>query len=324
VLEAARPRREHRTEQDGHVTLHRIGSITVGVPNVAETAAYYEDFGLTKTTAGGLATTDGGEQLLLRHASRRGLQEVRIETDDADDLDRIASRLGRLGVQARNDGERSQISATDEASGVTAVVAVAPRRPQDAVSQLRYNTPGRPVRGTARSEGIGRTGPVRPRKLGHVVIGSLDQPRTQRFFVDGIGFLVSDVIKDRAAFLRCSTDHHNLLVQSAPARFFHHSSWEVDDVDEVGRGASAMIEADPARHVWGLGRHHVGSNFFWYLRDPAGNFSEYYSDLDCILDDQLWQPSVFEGKWARYDWGPPPPPSFIRPDDLAELMTGLH
>jgi hypothetical protein len=29
----------------------------------------------------------------------------------------------------------------------------------------------------------------------------------------------------------------------------------------------------PERHVWGLGRHYVGSNFFWYLRDPAGNFS---------------------------------------------------
>jgi hypothetical protein len=30
------------------------------------------------------------------------------------------------------------------------------------------------------------------------------------------------------------------------------------------------------------------SNFFWYLKDPAGNFSEYYSDMDCIIDDQLW------------------------------------
>jgi hypothetical protein len=40
----------------------------------------------------------------------------------------------------------------------------------------------------------------------------------------------------------------------------------------------------------GLGRHHVGSNFFWYLKDPAGNFSEYYADMDCIIDDQLWKP----------------------------------
>ena len=46
-----------------------------------------------------------------------------------------------------------------------------------------------------------------------------------------------------------------------------------------------MLAADPDRHVWGLGRHHIGSNFFWYLKDPAGNFTEYYADLDCIVDD---------------------------------------
>jgi Glyoxalase/Bleomycin resistance protein/Dioxygenase superfamily len=323
ALEAEAPS-EQANEQENVVTLHRIRSITVGVPNVADTVRYYEDFGLTKTPTGGLATTDGGEQLMLRRAERRSLQEIHIETDDADDLARIVSRLERLGVETHLDNGSHQVSAHDAGSGVSAVVTVAESRTQAASTELHYNGPGNPVRGTSRSEGIGRTGPVKPRKLGHVVVGSLDQARTQQFFVEGIGFRISDEIKDRAGFLRCSTDHHNLLVQTAPARFFHHSSWQVDDVDEVGRGATAMIEADPTRHVWGLGRHHVGSNFFWYLRDPAGNFSEYYSDMDCILDDQLWEPTVFEGKWARYDWGPPPPPSFIKPDDLAELMTGLH
>jgi len=79
-------------------------------------------------------------------------------------------------------------------------------------------------------------------------------------------------------------------VQQAPVSFLLHTSWELDHVDEVGRGATAMLEEHPERHTWGLGRHYLGSNFFWYLRDPAGNFSEYYSDIDCILDDQLWEP----------------------------------
>ena len=56
----------------------------------------------------------------------------------------------------------------------------------------------------------------------------------------------------------------------------------------------------------------------------GGNFSEYYSDLDIILDDQLWKPSVVEGARGLYNWGPPPPPSFIHPEDLAALMTGSH
>lgn len=302
--------------------LHRIARITVGVPNVAETTAYYEDFGLTPTKSGGLATTDGGEQLLLRHAPRRRLEEMRLETDDADDLSRIVRNCEALDIEVSRVGDT--VTARDQGSGVRVVVTVGAPIEQESLEALQFNGPGSPVRGTSRSGGIGRTGPVRPRKLGHVVVGSLERERTQRFFVEGIGFKISDEIKGRAAFLRCSTDHHNLLIQSAPIQFFHHSSWQVEDVDEIGRGATAMLEADPGRHVWGLGRHHVGSNFFWYLRDPAGNFSEYYSDMDCILDDQLWHPSVFEGMRARYDWGPPPPPSFIRPDDLVELMGDLH
>jgi hypothetical protein len=60
----------------------------------------------------------------------------------------------------------------------------------------------------------------------------------------------------------------------------------MDDVDAVGRAAAAIVAADPSRHVWGLGRHGIGFNFFWYLRDPAGNFAEYTSDLDVIVDDE--------------------------------------
>jgi len=30
------------------MALHRLTSVTIGVPNVAETAAYYEEFGLTR------------------------------------------------------------------------------------------------------------------------------------------------------------------------------------------------------------------------------------------------------------------------------------
>ena len=63
---------------------------------------------------------------------------------------------------------------------------------------------------------------------------------------------------------------------------------------KIGRGATALLGKDPGRQVWGLGRHHVGSNFFWYFKDPAGNFSEYYSDMDCILDDALWK----AGDWT--------------------------
>ena len=212
----------------------------------------------------------------------------------------------------------------DPHSALRVSIRVAARIVESRAKQEPTNGPGRPDRANRRAPAIERTNRVRPRRLGHVVVGSLDQEASQEFFTRGLGFKVTDRVPSLASFLRCSTDHHNLLLQRAPVNFLHHSAWEVDDVDEVGRGASAMLEEHPERHVWGLGRHHIGSNFFWYLKDPAGNFSEYYADLDCILEDQLWNPSVVEGARGIYNWGPPVPPSFIKPDDLAALMTGAH
>ena len=314
--------------------LHRLTSITLGVPLVEETANYYEEFGLTRVTEpeallGGasvpvqrFATSEGGEQLRIAQAPYRRLLDLGVGVDDPDDLDRVAAGLSRLEVEFARD--ETSIKAVDIGTQVLVTVSIAPRINQEPVQQAAVNGPGRYDRIQLRADAVLREERVRPHKLGHAVIGSVNQEASQAFFTDGLGFKVSDIVKGRAAFLRCSTDHHNVLVQASPVPMLHHTSWQVDDVDEIGRGATAMLSADPGRHVWGLGRHHIGSNFFWYLKDPAGNFSEYYSDIDCIVDDQLWTPQDWTGMRALYNWGPPPPPSFLTPDDLTELMAGLH
>lgn len=311
------------------MTLHRLTSVCIGVPNVAETAAYYAEFGLTrlgdKDDNGNeirFATVDGGEQLRLVHSQRRRLVELGIGAGDPDDLHSVASRLAALGVAF--DQTPDAVTATEVGTGVRVVVSVADPVVSHPAPAITENAPGRTGRRTGRAASILRENPVRPRKLGHVVLGSTDFAASERFFVQGIGCKVSDRVPDAAAFLRCSTDHHNVLVQAAPIPFLHHSSWQVDDVDEVGRGATALLNKDPARHVWGLGRHHIGSNFFWYLKDPAGNFSEYYADMDCVVDDQLWNPGIWNDIRALYSWGPPVPQEFLAPDDLAELMVAAH
>ncbi len=257
------------------------------------------------------------------HAPTRRLVDLHIGVDDADDLARAADNLHRLGIDVRRGTDF--VSAVEKATGTVAYLEIADRLEQEPVAATRYNGPGRYERAGRRAPGVLAAGRVMPRKLGHAVLGSTNFEATQSFFVAGLGFKVSDYIKGAGAFLRCSsTDHHNVLVLRAPVSFLHHTSWQVDDIDEVGRGAHMMLEDHPERHVWGLGRHYAGSNFFWYLKDPAGNFSEYYSDMDCIVDDQIWTPEELEGARGLYAWGPPPPPSFLHPDDLAAMMTGAH
>ncbi|HMC39367.1 MAG TPA: VOC family protein [Acidimicrobiales bacterium] len=302
--------------------LHRLASITIGVPNVEDTCRYYAEFGLARD-ADRFSTTDGGEQLRIVASPSRRLVEMVVGADDPDDLDRVTARLATFGVTAARDAVR--VSAVEANSGVRVVVHLTPRISQTPASRAACNGPGRPERVNDRAPGIRREGPVRPRKLGHVVVGTPEPEAVQRFFVHGVGFKISDEVPGVAAFLRCSTDHHNLLIQPSPVAFLHHTSWQVDDVDEVGRGAMRMLGGHPERHTWGLGRHFIGSNFFWYLRDPAGNFSEYYSDMDIVTDDQTWTPGTWEPSLQTlYAWGPDVPASMLAPDDLAELMAVSH
>jgi catechol 2,3-dioxygenase-like lactoylglutathione lyase family enzyme len=303
------------------MALHRLTSITIGVPDVAAASSFYRDFGLLEMAPGRFRTVHGGEQLALVTTPRRRLVRLGLGVDDPDDLDRMASQLAGLDVEAKPSGD--VLCVAEPATQLEIVVGVAPRLVQAMEPPLALNGPGRHERIDARSPAVRAMDPIRPRKLGHVVIGSSDAPRTRRFFVEGLGFQVSDEVSAiHAAFMRCSTDHHNLLVQPAPIDFLHHTAWEVSDVDEIGRGAAQLIEGRPERHVWGLGRHAIGSNFFWYLRDPAGNFVEYYSDLDVIEHDNVWRAQAAGGAHPLAAWGPPMPGSFLAPEDIVALVKG--
>jgi catechol 2,3-dioxygenase-like lactoylglutathione lyase family enzyme len=309
------------------VSVHRLTHVTIGVPSLDETARFYTDFGLTpiESTADGssrrFSTVDGGEQLILVQRPIRQLVEIGIGVQDRDDLGRIESRLAHQDVDARIDGD--MLRAAEPATGIAVKLSVVePLQQKIVVADQNY--PGDIRRPDVRAPALFREAPVRPRKLGHVVFGSTDYATSKRFFMDGLGLKLSDEVADIGAFMRCSPDHHNVLVQAAPVPFLHHTSWEVEDIDEIGRGAHELLADHPERHVWGIGRHWVGSNYFWYFRDPAGNMSEYYSDMDEILDDQIWDPGIWGLDKDPNHWGPPMPPSLIEPDDLAELMAGLH
>ncbi|ABK71883.1 VOC family protein [Mycolicibacterium smegmatis] len=305
------------------MALHRLDSIVLGVPDLAAAATFYEDFGLIPHDGHRFASTEGGVQLELVHSARRRLVSARFAVDDDDDLQRAARELRRSEFAAVLP-EPGRLHTVEPTTGAEIELITAPRLDQAPYAAPPVNAPGRNDRVDARAAGIMITDRVRPRRLGHIVIGSPDYETAYAFFVSGLGFKVSDLVKGHGAFLRCSTDHHNVLLQRAPVPFLHHSSWQVDDVDAIGRGAMALLEDHPERHVWGLGRHYAGSNFFWYFKDPANNFAEYHSDMDCIVDDALWTPEELEGARGLYQWGPPPPASFLHPEDLAEHMIHGH
>ncbi len=305
------------------MALHQLSSITIGVPNVSTATPFYDAFGLIPVTATAnearYATRDGGEQLRLTTAPIRALKEIVVGVDSVDDINRIAAALSKDSHEVRKANDELRVREVH--AKVDVVVKVAPRYAPAAQTSPEVNRPGAITRHDRPADVVTTATPVTPSLLSHVVMGTPNYEATLAFFTSLIGFEISDQIPGIMSFTRCSEMHHNLAIQATPAPFLHHFAFEVDTVDDVLRGGSNMIEADAERHMWGLGRHAIGSNWFWYLKDPAGNFVEYTADLDRITAQDLYVPKEWAGKEYLYAYGPALPTQFLEPDDAKEIFA---
>jgi hypothetical protein len=54
----------------------------------------------------------------------------------------------------------------------------------------------------------------------------------------------------------------------------------------------------------------LGSNYFHYVRDPWGSFSEYSCDIDYIPSEQRWPSADHKPEDSFYLWGPEVPREF--------------
>jgi catechol 2,3-dioxygenase-like lactoylglutathione lyase family enzyme len=300
--------------------LHRLTSITLGVPDVAASSAFFTEFGLDATTGGWHSTRDGGQQLQLVSAPTRRLKRLGVGASDADDLARIAARVASVGLGSIVEHTADRLVLTEPATGLLVEVSVADWYSAPA-SPHSFNRPAGVERFDVPAPSVMASDSAKPSNLTHVVYGTPDQPTTLRFFTDVIGFEISDEVPGIIAFTRCSELHHNFAIQAAPVAFPHHIAFEMDDVDDVVRSGQRMVDTDPQRHMWGLGRHAIGSNWFWYLREPGGTFVEYTADIDRISAQDLYQPKDWKGHEYLYSFGPATPREFLEPSDMAELIA---
>lgn len=298
--------------------LHRVNYLVRDVPDTATTAAFYREFGLRETAPGVLASRVGGDQLFLRPTDGKPrVHAIGVGADARSDLDDIEVRLGGFGYPSTRetyDG-RELLVAVEPVTGVRIELAVTPRLPRE-VPLPRGGVPDRTDL-VPREE-------VWPVRLGHVVLGMTDIPAGERFFIEGLGMHLSDYVIG-GAFMRFETDHHNIVVVPAPMTVLHHTAWKVRSVDEIGYGGAQMVRHHPERHAWGLGRHAASANYFWYLKDPAGAFAEYYySEMDELADTPtFWDPVPGSDELPTAVWSSPPVdvaliPEAMIPDQLAD------
>jgi len=284
------------------------------VPDQTVGERFYRSFGLTaapaRLDAACLRPVDlERAAVLLYGGSRKRLHHLAFGAP-GDEFEATRESLRRGGVseidppRGARDG-RMWIGAP-EGYAVNIRSEGAPTPPED--PPLAVNSPGHITRVAVR--GAPDRAEARPRRLGHVLLFTPDVDRQIAFYTRALGLRLSDRSRSVIAFLRCSTDHHNLAFATSTGPGFHHGSFQVGSVDEIAMGAAHMQEAG-WQPGWGLGRHVIGSNYFYYTRDPWGSFAEYYHDLDYIPEDCAWEARDFPEQDALSVWGPPVPGDFI-------------
>jgi len=151
--------------------------------------------------------------------------------------------------------------------------------------------------------------PVRPDKLGHLLIFTPEWERSEQFFAQALGLRVSDRAVGKVSFMSGGSgvrDHHCFGLINGTHRGLQHGSFHVSSVDQVGLGGLQMHKAG-FKEGFGVGRHALASNFFHYTRDPWGTWVEYYADMDKI--SEAWTPKDWNDlpyiwpQWASEFWG---------------------
>ncbi len=303
------------------MALHGMHEITLGVTDVAAVAPFYEDFGLTPNETGtSFSSTHGGAQLSIVERKWRQIVDTTLGCDDDDDLDRIRHTATAAGHEFVDAGDAIEI--VEPVTQLLIRVKVMPRVELDTVEQVPMNQAGYAPRVNSRPDTLFVEETPRPRKLGHIAMSSPDIEATGQFLGNIIGAKLSDRVPGNVAFWRTSTDHHNFALAQAPGAIIHHVAWEMDDMDAIGHAARHLLTDNLERHAWGLGRHFLGSNLFWYFKDPAGNFFEYFSDLDQIVDDAEWMARDWDPDKALYIWGPPTLGA-LDPTDIGEIVEAM-
>lgn len=305
----------------GVVAVHSLDHFVFSVPDLDVAARFYDDFGLEvrrRDDRLNLHTLGNRHRwgTVLRVAGAKRLHYLAFGAWE-EDFAALKQRLARLGiasVEAHPQAETSGLWFRDP-EGVLAHVLVAPKVSPDS----KVAAPLAAVaNGKAAAPARSKAPRVHPRRLSHTLLFTSDVTRSWHFYADALGLRLADRSGDGIAFLHGAhaSDHHILAFAKSDGPGLHHSSWDVATLDDVGCGMEHMVTCGHTQG-WGVGRHVLGSNYFYYVRDPWGSFAEYSHDIDFIPADVDWPAADHPPEDSFYLWGPAPPDYFIQNHETA-------
>ena len=305
---------EPQSKRPGIRAVHSVDDFVISVPDLAEADRFYTDFGLEVRRSGDrLALHTVGHPHAWGHVIQApGLKRLQwlsfglYPEDETAFVQAIEAGGLKAAPHPASDGSGHWLQGPD---GLAIQLRVAPKV-APSVRTVPHSPATPPGAGAAPPRS--RAGAVRPRRLSHLLMFASDVPASIAFYRDVLGLKLSDHSGDGIAFLHGAhgSDHHLIALAKSHAGGLHHSSWDVGSVHQVGLGAEHM-KARGHDRGWGLGRHVLGSNYFYYVRDPWGSYAEYSFDIDHIPADLDWPAADHPPEDSFYVWGPTPPADFV-------------
>ncbi|HEX3858723.1 MAG TPA: VOC family protein [Pseudolabrys sp.] len=300
------------TESDA-LGVHSLDQFVLAVPDANVAEDFYGNFGLDIARDGNTLSikTFGHEHRWgsVVEGKTKALHHLSFGCY-AEDLPRLKARIEGAGVKLIDPppGFESNGFWFRNPEGVLIEVKVGPKVSPDQKSDSLWSPVGP---GVAAAGVRAKAPPVRPRRLSHVLIFTSDVDASIKFYERTLGLRLSDRASDLVAFMHGihGSDHHLLALVKSSAPGFHHCSWDVASINDIGLGAMRMADKGFTKG-WGLGRHVLGSNYFHYVRDPWGSFSEYSCDIDYIPSEQRWPSADHKPEDSFYLWGPEVPREF--------------
>jgi catechol 2,3-dioxygenase-like lactoylglutathione lyase family enzyme len=298
----------------GGLGVHSLDHFGLSVPDVSAAGKFYGAFGLELHAEGGrlgLYTAGTAQRWgVITEGPRKQLQYIAFGAF-AEDFPRLRDRIEESGIERLDPppGLDSDGLWFRDLDGTLLEVRVAEKTSPDRKASFENSSvPGGERGAPYRS----RAPRIRPRRLSHVLVFTADVSKTITFYRDVLGLRLSDRAGDGIAFMHGihGSDHHMIAFARSNAPGLHHCSWDVGSVNEIGLGAMQMAAAGFGAG-WGMGRHVLGSNYFHYIRDPWGSYSEYSADIDYIPADVDWQSIDHPPEDATHLWGPEMPADFV-------------
>lgn len=247
-----------------------IRYVGYGVPDLEAERSFYRDkWGLREVGANdGMSyfAAEGTDDLYvvrLRQSDQKRIDVIALAADTRADVDGLFQQVSDAGCKI--------IFEPQELTGFGGGYGFRFFNPDGLPFEISAEVKSGTARQLTRWEGI-------PQKISHIVMHSPDHKAAVQFFVDVLGFKVSDWLGDFMAFLRCNEWHHRIAFLPGPP-CLNHVAYDVLSVDDMMRGVSRLKQQD-VEIQWGPGRHTAGNNTFSYFVTPNGFTVEYTSELE--------------------------------------------